>query len=186
MRDLVETLTDKERRTVSLLSLLALLALVFFLFVSLRERNRFLQAREDLARMEQDYGVLDEARLKARADWLAWEEARLDLEDLRKTFFYAEGEGIRPLRLDLQKIFVEAGIYVPEISYQYAEMERENTRKVTAGFVFKGSYPVLKRFLSAVERFPKSVTIEQIDFLNTGGEGGFLELRLNLAGYYEK
>jgi Tfp pilus assembly protein PilO len=57
-------------------------------------------------------------------------------------------------------------------------------KKVVAGFTFEGTYSGLKRFLSVVERSPKFLTLERIDFLNTGSETGALQLKIELAAYY--
>ena len=50
--------------------------------------------------------------------------------------------------------------------------------------IISGSYFFLKRFIDAVEKLPRFLVVEKIDFLDTSVDGSFLALKINLAGYY--
>jgi hypothetical protein len=185
MKELFKLLTDREKRMLGILAGAAVLFLLAFLFVSLGALRSYGRSEEALTRLTKDLGKARVSLDLARTESGRWEEAKGDLEAFRTRYFYDDKQGIRDLRLDLEKVFAEAGIRVSEIGYKYADLEKGKARKVVAGFTFRGHYATLKRFLAVIERFPKFLILERIDFLNTGSETGALELKIELAGYYE-
>ena len=185
MRELFKLLTDREKRALSVLAGAAVLFLLAFLFVSLGALRSYDRSEASLTRLTTELGKTRESWDRARVESGRWEEAKGDLEAFRTRYFYDDKQGIRDLRLDLEKVFARAGIRVSQIGYKYADLEKGKARKVVAGFTFRGNYATLKRFLAVIEGFPKFLILERIDFLNTGSETGSLELKIELAGYYE-
>jgi len=185
MKDLVNLLTDREKRTLAALAAASALFLLFFVFVSLGEKRGF-------TRIDQTASATRAALVKAQAarDGMSreaeqWEQAARDLEELRTRSFYDGTKGSREIRLDIERLMGEAGVRVSRIGYKYADLEKGSLSKVVASFAFEGSYASLKKFLAAVERFPKFLTVERIDFANTDSGMGSLSLKVELAGYYE-
>jgi len=107
------------------------------------------------------------------------------MESFKDTFFYDEKTVSRALRLDLQRIFSEAGMNVPPLSYHYSDLEKVPIKKIAVTFNYSGTYDGLKRFLAIVERFKKFLAVEKIDFEKADAESGLLSLKMTLAGYYE-
>jgi hypothetical protein len=184
MKELFRLLSGKERRTLVVLAAASGLALLSLVFVAAVEMRNYRRADASARTLAADLVKAEAARDEAGAEARRWEVAGRDLEKLRTERFYDETREIRALRLDLQRIFAEAGIQVSKIGYQYSDMEKGKMKKVVAGFTFGGTYGGLKRFLSVIERSPKFLTIERIDFPNTGQETGALQLKIELAAYY--
>jgi len=174
-----------EKKVLGILAALLAACLVFLLLFSLGVRRTSYRILESLEASEKNYKMLDRSRTEKKREWLGWEEAPRDIEELKSSYFYNDKGGINELRLDLQKIFSESMINVSQIKYDYAEFEKEKVKKVNASFNFSGSYLSLRKFLGSVERFPKFLIVEKIDFLSIDPQSGFLELKIVLAGYYE-
>ncbi|MDH7513374.1 MAG: hypothetical protein QHH14_10560 [Clostridiales bacterium] len=185
MKELYNQLDEREKNRVRLLSLLALLSLAFMLLVSLGQRRSYFRLQNSLEAREKALAELETKRASGAAEWARWEGAFRDIEELKESYFYKEEEGINQLRLDLQKILAQSGVSAQSIRYEYANLEEGVVKKTSASFTFTGSYVVLKKFLEAVEQFPKFLMLEKIDFSKISGEGSALELRINLAGYHE-
>jgi Tfp pilus assembly protein PilO len=185
MKEIFDSLSESERKQISLLSLGLVLVLAFLLIVSLGQRRRYLSATGDLKASEKDAVETEKTRLTSAEEWGRWEQAHRDIEELKKTYFFKEEQGVNEFRLDLQKILAESGITARSLRYNYVSLKKENLNKISVIFTFTGSYMILKRFLDAVERFPKFLLLEKIDFVKISGEGNLLELRIFLAGYYE-
>ena len=184
MNELSSALDEKERTRLRLLGLLFLVALFVFIFFSLGQRRSYKLNVERLQGRDKAAAAAEAKRAESAAGWAQWQEAFQDLQDLKKKFFYHEGQEASELRLDLEKIFSEAGISARSYRYNYVSLEKERIRKVNVTFTFAGSYPILKRFLQTLEQFPKFLLLEKIDFLKIGGDGTMLELRIVLAAYY--
>ncbi|MFZ2053203.1 MAG: hypothetical protein WAU81_03300 [Candidatus Aminicenantales bacterium] len=184
MNELFSTLDEKERARLRLISLLFLIALFVLLVFSLGQRRSYHHLVDQLRGKEKTAAVAEGKRAENAAEWEQWEQSSKDIQALREKFFYHEGEEINELRLDLRKIFSESGITSRSFKYSYASLEKEKIGKVSVTFTFTGTYPILKRFLQMLERFPKFLLLEKIDFLKIGSEGAQLELRIVLAGYY--
>jgi Tfp pilus assembly protein PilO len=133
---------------------------------------------------EKVHDGLQEKTSQKKEEWLKWQEAQKDMEELRAKYFYSDKQGLEQLRLDLQQVFDEAGIPVSPLKFNYSEFKKESVRKVEVTFSLRGSYSALRKFVHAVEKFPRFLVIERIDFLNIGPSGEAFDLRVTLAGYY--
>ncbi len=173
-----------ERRTIVVLAAASGLALLALIFVAGAEVRSFRRADASVRARAAELVKAEAARDAAAVEAGRWEEAGRDLEKLRTERFYDESREIRDLRLDLERVFDEAGIRVSQISYKYSDLAKGKMRKVVAGFTFGGTYVGLKRFLSVVERSPKFLTLERIDFPFTGMDQAILQLKIELAAYY--
>jgi hypothetical protein len=184
MKELIRLLNEKERRTIVVLAAasgLALFALIFIAGAEVRSYHRAdASARARAAELVRAQAARDEAGAEAER----WAEAGRNLEKLRTERFYDESREIRDLRLDLERVFDEAGIRVSQITYRYTDLAKGKMRKVVAGFTFGGTYAGLKRFLAVVERSPKFLTLERIDFPASGADMAILQLKIELAAYY--
>jgi Tfp pilus assembly protein PilO len=185
MKSAFDLLEDKERKILLILSILVGVAALLLVVIFLPQRRSYHQAISSLDKIETSYQQFSKKRQEKKQELDRWHKARQDMVDLEKNYFYNEEQGLRQLRLDLEQHLSGAGIYVPQISYDYSEFKAEKIRKVTVGFNLKGSYLSLKRFIHSVEAFPKFLVLEKIDFLNIDPSLGVLELRIVLAGYYE-
>lgn len=181
---LTDLTNDRERRTLVRLGLAATLALVAVLVVVARTRTGLSHWRLESARLQESADRTERALEKARSEWQRWQEAAADLEDLRNGTFYGPEDGVQALRLDLQGIFALAGAPVPDIAYNYAELDKERVRKTQVTFTYNGSYAGLKRLLAALEAFPRFLIIERIEFPRTETSGDGLSAKLTLGAYY--
>jgi Tfp pilus assembly protein PilO len=180
-----ERLNDKERRTLQRLGVAALLMLALSVLLVFRQRDGYLDARDTLDLTREQLRSAERNRAASQAEWLRWQQAGRDLESFRGTFFYDEKTVYSTFRVDLQQIFNETGMNVPQITYSYSDVDKAQIKRVVVVFNYAGTYADLKRFLAVVERFPKSLTVEKIDFLKTDEASGYLNLKLTLAAYYE-
>jgi Tfp pilus assembly protein PilO len=184
MNGLFSALDEKERTRLRLLGLLFLVALFVLIFFSFGQRRSYQLFVESLQERDKAAAAAEAKRVESTVGWAQWQEAYQDIKDLKEKFFYHEGKEVSELRLDLEKIFSEAGISTRSYRYNYVSLEKERIGKINVTFTFIGSYPILKRFLQALEQFPKFLLLEKIDFLKIGGDGTMLELRIVLAAYY--
>jgi hypothetical protein len=179
-----DVLNDKERKTLFRLGLVALLAAVSCAVLLVGQKKACLRAADNRERILQSYEKIDTARTEKEVEWQRWQEAAEDLADFRTEYLYNEEEGVNALRLDLEGIFRLAGMNVSDFSYSYSDLERGQMKKVAAAFSFSITYERLKRLLALIESFPKLLTVEKIDFADTGSGGGLLRIRMTMAGYY--
>ncbi len=184
MKELFRLLSAKERRTLGVLAAASGLALLALVFVAAGEMRSFRRADAAARTRTVELAKAEAERDAAGVEARRWEEAGRDLEKLRAERFYDEAREVRDLRVDLERVFNAAGIRVSKIAYGYSSLAKGKMKKVVAGFTFGGTYSELKRFLSVVERSPKFLTLERIDFLDTGSATGALQLKIELAAYY--
>jgi Tfp pilus assembly protein PilO len=185
MKSIVEYLAPRERRNLAGISLLFVLALLFFFFGALGQRRGYLRAQDSLASLQADARTAEAARDAAQAEWRRWDEARLDLVTLHKDYFYHQGEGITKLRFDLQKLFNSLGLNTSDVKFDYVDYEKDKAQKVSVTFTFTGSYALLRRFLFAVEEFPRLLFVERITFVSIDPASGLLNLKIAVAAYYD-
>ena len=186
MRNLFERLTATERRAALILAAVAAAGLFVFLYAFIQERPAAARDSGRLSEIERDYRRLSPIWAKTKADMALWREAARDMENLKQTRFYSDVKGFQDLLPDLHALFDAAGIVVGEIAFGYTDYQREGLRRVSAAFVFNGTYAALKTFLDRVERHPRFLFVEKIDFLNIGLQPGMLDLKINMAGFYER
>jgi len=184
MNEFFSVLDEKDRIRLRLVGLLFLLALFVLIFFSFGQRRSYQLRVERLEGIEKAAAAAELKQAEGTAKWAQWQEAYRDIKDLKKKYFYREGEEASELRLDLQKVFSAAGINPRSYRYTYASLKKDRIRKINITFTFIGTYPVLKRFLQTLEQFPKFLLLEKIDFLKIRGDGTMLELRIVLAAYY--
>jgi len=184
MKELFDLLNEWEKKIIIALCLLLAVALLFFLLVSLPQKKGYFKALSSLRSVEKKYEFVNQRNMSRKEEWLRWEQARKDLEELRRKYFYDEKEGFPRLRLDLEQVFAQAGVHVSSIEYVYSDFKKEKTRKVNISFILRGSYLSLKKFIHSVEKLPRFLFVEKIDFLNIDPAREALELKIILAGYY--
>lgn len=185
MKEIFNSLDQKERKAIGLLCLLVLLALLFLFFIALEEKRTYHHTLNATVEIKENLEKLNSIKNQKEEEWLRWQGAGQDIEEIRAKYLYKDNDVFQQMRLDLQKIFNQAGIQVSRIKYDYAEIEDEKIKKVDVSFNLRGSYFSLKRFLNAVEEFPKFLIVEEVNFLNIESQAGILELRILLTGYYE-
>jgi|GEM_PF-217316 len=185
MKKIFDFFDRKEKKTLIFLCILLAGVLLFLLLISLSQRRSYFSTLSSLTAKQKDYEQLNMIRVEREREWLKWQEARRDIDELRTKYFYDDKEGFQELRLDLEQLLSEARIHVPRKRYNYAEFKGETIKKVSISFNIKGPYLSLKRFIHSVEEIPKFLFIEKIDFLNIDAGGSVLELTVHLAAYYE-
>ncbi len=185
MRNVFRHLSPREKQVLRTLSLSLVLALVFLVFISLRERRTYFQTRDISDARVRESVELKKVQTQKKLEWERWRQAILDLAELKAKYFYDDAQGINELRLDLQNIFDDAGVSVTGINYSYSQFPKEAIKKVSAAFHLTGSYLNLKQFIDLVEKFPRFITLERVDFLKINTEDDSLDLNIVLAGYYE-
>jgi hypothetical protein len=185
MNRIFDRLDDRERKALVRLGLAAFVFLTVSAVVYFRTKGAYHEVRASLVELETARAKAVKDRGEAESEWLRWQEAGEDLETLGTDYFYRATEGVTALRLDLQRIFALAGLTVSDIGYGYSDLDKEQARKTIVTFSYSGSYAGLKKLLGIIERFPRFLVIERIDFPKTGSDGGSLVCKLTLAGYYE-
>jgi Tfp pilus assembly protein PilO len=184
MRDLFSFFTQKERRILGILCLLMGLALIFYVFVAGGQKRSYTRSIDILASAERDLNSARSNTAQIAAEREMWEQAQKDMQALREEYFYSEMEWGKVLRLDLERILDESRIQHSRKKFDYAIFEKERVQKVLLDFSVTGRYDSLKKFIHAVENFPKFLMIERIDFLDIDPQGRGIKLRIQLAGYY--
>lgn len=185
MKNVADLLNPAERRTVAGLGLLFLAALLFLVFGGWGARRGYFRSLASEGDVRQEARQAEADRDAAKAGWQAWAGARGDLDKLHRDYFYHQDEGISRLRLDLQQILGSLGLNPMDLKFDYVEYEKDRAEKVTASFTFSGSYDTLRRFLFAVEKFPRLLYAERITFVSIEPQSGALNLRIAMAAYYE-
>jgi Tfp pilus assembly protein PilO len=185
MNALFSRLEGRERRTLERLAAATLLAAALFLALAVRQRTRFFEDRDSFALLQESVSKTERSEAETKAEWLRWREAASDLESFRGRYFYVEKSLFESLHKDLQQFFGRAGVDFPAINFRYSDLEKVPLKKILLTFSYSDSYADLKRFLGLVERFPKFLAVEKLEFQKTETDSGLLNLRLTLAAYYE-
>jgi len=184
MKELVSLLEPKEKKILAGLSVLLGALAVCLLALALGSGGASHGRKGTVDTLSRDFEAADRERTSLRQELFLWEEARRDGLALRKDRFYRERNGINELRLDLQEIFTGVGLEFPPAKFDYLELDKEKARKVEVSFNFSGSYGLLKQFLADVEKQPRFLFVERINFLNIDSGSGNLLLKITLAAYY--
>ncbi len=184
MKELFDLLNETEKKIILALAALAAAAALFFFLGSLPQKRVYGRAQSSLKPTEARYDQASQKSLEKKEEWLRWQQAREDMEELEKDYFYEEKDVTPQLRLDLERIFSEAGVNISRLKYNYSEFKKENIGKVNVAFNLTGSYASLKKFIHTVEKFPKFLVLEKIDFLDVNPARQTVELKVTLAGYY--
>lgn len=186
MKELFDLLGKRERQILALFCVLLVVSLIFYQGIALRQKRTYSQSAESLPAQQKEFEKIKELNREIKMESLRWNEAREDIADIEKKYFYKEDKNINALRLDLRRIFRRARIRVTsDLLFDYASWEGENLKRVRVSFTFAGPYIALKRFIHQVEIHPKFLMIERVDFRDIDTQSGQIELNLVLAGYYE-
>lgn len=186
MKELIDLLTARERRILALICVLLAAALIFHSVFALHEKRTYFRSVESLPSQKKEYERILEMNKEKKAEWLRWDEARRDIPQIEKIYFYKEEDVANEVRADLRKIFQMSNVRcVSDLRFDYREEKKEKTNRVGVRFTLAGSYYALMRFIFEVERYPKFLMIEKVDFQNVTAQGGAIELVIILAGYYE-
>ena len=185
MKEIVDLLTRRDKRVLIVLAVVLAVFLVFDVFVAQARKGRYFAALESRSQADSTYQKAQAQLDSKREEWGQWEEAMADLGALRKEYLYSKAVVATQMRLDLEKILQQTGFFVPAMDYEYEEFEREKLEKVRISFMITGPYDRIKRFIHAVENFPKFLVLEGVDFLDIAAGSAILKLRIHLAGYYE-
>ena len=186
MKELVERLTAAERTVLSALIGAGILLLAVFIYAFIQERPTALRAERALSEIQANHRTMSRQWRATGEEWTLWRQTVRDMGELKRTRFYNGENWYQDLRLDLQKICDKAGISISDINFGYTDFVKEGIRKVNADFRFSGSYAALKIFLFLVERHARLLCVEKIDFQDIESNGGRLEMKITLAGYYER
>lgn len=185
MNAIFDRLDRKERKTLERLAAAVLLAVILFVFLAMRQRTAYFETQDAVKSLEDSLRLGEKSQAETKAEWLRWQEAARDLAAFRTSYFYEGKTVFEKLRLDLRGIFGQSGMDVPLIDYRYSDLEKVDITKVVVTFGYSGTYADLRRFLALIERFPKFLAVEKIDFQRSDAQTGLLNLKLTLAGYYE-
>jgi hypothetical protein len=184
MRELFDRLEKRERQVLVLLCVLLTVSLIFHSAVALRQKKVYFRSAEFLPSQQKEFEKAKEANREMKREWLKWAEARQDIKEIERAYFYTEDVNINELRLDLQKIFEKANVrIISDLIFDYQELEGEDLKKVRVSFATSGPYAALKRLIHQVEIHPKFLMIERIDFRDIDTQAGRIELNIVLAGY---
>jgi hypothetical protein len=178
--------SGREKRILSVLGVLLAAALVYLFYLGVVEKPGLARTERELAKRQEAYRKVDAEREKKKTDWLMWQQGLRDLKEVRADWFYQEADGIVPFYTDIRQILGGAAIEPSEFTYNYEEVRGEKAQRVSVVFTCSCSYFMLKRFLDDLERFPKLIFLERLDFLKTPDKGQTLALSITLTGYYAR
>lgn len=179
-------LGEREKRILSILAILFGAALVFLLYLGVVERPGLGRAERQLVKKRGSYERIAPDAAKKKEEWLMWQQGRRDAEEVRAIWFYKEEDGYLPFEADVRRILSGVAIEPSQLNYSYDDVRGEKTLRVGVTFNCSCSYFMLKRFLDDLERFPKFLFLERLDFLKTPDHGQTLELSITLTGYHAK
>ena len=185
MRELFNLLEEYEKKVLRVLSVLLVVSVLFLLLMSLPQKRSSVRALSRLEGKQGEYQHFHGITQEKEKEWRFWEGAYRDIDELRKSHFYSGRDAVKQMRLDIQRILSQARIPSSQKKYNYTEFRKEKINKMSLSFNVRGTYQSLKKFIQAVEEFPKFLIVEKIDFLDIDAAGSVLELKIVLAGYYE-
>jgi hypothetical protein len=179
-------LGGRERTVIAALAVLFGAVLVFLLYMAVVERPGAERAERALAQKRQSHERAAADLAKRKEESQMWQQGRRDAEEVRTAWYYQEAEGIVPFVADVESILNGVAIEPTQKNYSYDDVRGEKSQRVSVTFTCSCSYFMLKRLLDDVERFPKFLFLERLDFLKTPDRGQTLELSITLTGYYAR
>jgi hypothetical protein len=179
-------MSGREKRILFVLGVFFGAALVFLFYLGVIEKPGLGRAERELAKRRESCRNIDAERAKKKEESLMWQQGLRDIKEVRQTWYYQKADGIRPFMSDVGQILGGAAIESPQSSYDYSEVRGENTERVSVTFNCSCSYFMLKRLFDDLERFPKFLFLERLDFHKTPDKGQTLELSITLTGYYAR
>lgn len=184
MKELIEFLTDTEKKIIKFILIILALSFLFLFFTLVWPRNQAAGVASKLNSQKKSFEQAKETRDKSEQLWLQWSEASRQLEELKKNWYYRGEDSLGQIRIDLEEIFHQAGLSLPALQYNYHNLEKSRIKKISFNLRLRTSYLSLRELLARLEAYPRFLLIEDIDFQN-GGEGGSnLDLRLVVSAYY--
>jgi len=184
MKEIVSLLEPREKRVLAALAVALVILGVFLAVITWGSGGASVRRAAAAKALDRQAESAGRERTSWQLELSRWEDARRDSRALRRERFYRETNSINELRLDLQKIFSGVGLEFPQAKFDYSESDKEKARKVEVSFNFSGSYGLLKRFLAEVEKQPRFLFVERVNFLNIDSANGNLLLKVTLAAYY--
>jgi Tfp pilus assembly protein PilO len=159
--------------------------LIFYSGFALKEKRGYFRSLDILSSQQAEYERMKDQNNEKKRTWMMWDEAKRDIAEIEATYFYREEENVNELREDLRKIFQNAKIQMTsDLRFEYSEFEGREMKTVKVSFRMTGFYFALKKFLHSIERYPKFIMVERIDFLDIDPQSGMIELRIELVGFY--
>jgi hypothetical protein len=183
MKDLFSRLEDRERKVVTLLAAIFGSVVILLTVFGVRAGLDAGRAARRRAGIETAWSVADRSRRTAVSEWERWTQARTDIKELRRTWFYDRSVGIRALREDLRGVLNKAGVTAMDFDYGEADVVKDRIRKMSVRFAWGGSYPAFRHILETIEAHPRALQIAKIEFRNVGGVPGYVEAGFTLEGY---
>lgn len=184
MKELIEFLTDTEKKIIKILLGMVALSFIFLIFTLIWPRNQAAGVASKLDSQKRSFEQVKEARDKGERLWLQWSEASRQLEELKNNWFYRGENSLGQIRIDLEEIFYQARLSLPTLQYNYHNLEKSKIKKISLNLRLRTSYLSLRELLAKLEIFPKFLLIEDIDFQNVSEGGATLDLRLVVSAYY--
>ncbi len=184
MKELIEFLTDAEKRIIKFLLGFLVFSLIFFIFILLWPKNRAAEVEAKLSFQKKALERAKEARDRSEQIWLQWSEASRELEQLRNKWYYRGDESLGQIRIDLEEIFHQAGLSLPALQYNYHSLEKSKVKKISFNLRVRASYFSLRELLARLETFPKFLLVEDINFQRVSEDGSNLDLGLVVSAYY--
>ena len=148
MKELFDLLEKNERKILILFCLLLAAGLIFHQGFALRQKNVYSHSVESLAKQQKEFDHSKESNREIKKELLQWDEAKRDIADIQKKYFFKEDKRINRLRLDLREIFRKASVrIISDLMFDYTDWEGD-LKKVRVHFTIAGSYFALKRMFS--------------------------------------
>ena len=184
MKNIFNSISQKDRRILGLLCLILSLALFFYVFFALGTKRSYSRSLDLLSAVQRDLQTAETNTAQKMIERQKWEAAQQDIQELRDVYFYSDSEWVKELRTDLQRFLDMSRIQHSQKKFEYANFEKEKIQKVNVDFTVTGRYVSLKSFIHAIESYQKFLMIERIDFLDIDPQGQGIKLRVQLAGYH--
>ncbi|MCJ7681209.1 MAG: hypothetical protein MUP70_10825, partial [Candidatus Aminicenantes bacterium] len=130
-------------------------ALLFLVFIASHPKREYQRAMKQEQAASRRVEALEQELSKKREALNAWDAALADLQTLRNNHLYSQEEALLQIRLDLEKIFQANDIFIPDLEYDYETSPDSGLGFIKLGFIMTTDYNRLKRFIHAVESFPR-------------------------------
>lgn len=180
----IDFLNHRERQSLRRLSLVAGVLILVLVFSLLFWGHRLNTVKKEAGSLTEDLEKIVRQNDQSRLELKCWQETQKDLEEMKKNAFYSGSNSLESFRQDLEKLFQQAGLTMPPVSYQYDEEAKKQFKRRSASFGARFSYPALKKFLYTVESWPRILLLDQVNFQKIDNVSGVLELRITLSGFY--
>ena len=149
---------------------------------STQTRRAALEARRDELK-----GVVEKQETEAAR--VASQRERLGVVSAAMEAFYGkrigrERETLAPVVAEVHAILKEAGIAVPQISYQTAPYQKLPLVRMTVAFSVHSDYPRFKRLLRAFETSKAWLVVRDISISRDTAQPGQVQVQVELVTYF--